>query len=83
MAHQTPKPIIANCVPKLVAMATSVSTAGPPSNTTHTVDHNPNGIWFGSAVFAQMTAEYSYALQYGAPFPLKFAPSHGGICTLI
>jgi len=36
MAHQTPKPVIGNCIPKLVAMATSLSTYstyGPPSNT--------------------------------------------------
>jgi len=28
-----PKPVIANCLPKFVAMATSLSTYGPPSNT--------------------------------------------------
>jgi len=36
MAHQTPKPVIANCVPKLVAMSTSLCTYGPPSNTIST-----------------------------------------------
>jgi len=25
-----------------------------------------------------MTAECPYTLQWGAPFPLKIAPSHGG-----
>jgi len=42
--------------------------------------HNPNGISVGSAVFAQMTAECPYTLQweYGTPLsPLKIAPSHG------
>ena len=33
IAHQTPNPVIANCVPKLVAIATSLSTYGLPSNT--------------------------------------------------
>jgi len=33
IANQTPKSVIANCVPKLVAMATSLSAYGPPSNT--------------------------------------------------
>jgi len=32
----------------------------------------------GSAVFAQLTAECPYTLQWDAPFPLKIAPSHGG-----
>jgi len=31
IAHQ--KPVIANCIPKLVAVATSLSSSGPPSNT--------------------------------------------------
>jgi len=40
---------------------------------------SPNGIWIGSAVFAQMTIiECPYALQWDAPFPSKIAPSHGG-----
>jgi len=33
------------------------------------------------AVFAQMTAECRYTLQWDAPFPLKLAPSHGEIWT--
>jgi len=51
---------MANCVPKLVAMATSLSTSGLPSNTWFlgpNQAHNPNGISIGSAVFAQLTAE--------------------------
>jgi len=43
--------------------------------------HNPKGISTGSAVFAQMTAECPYTLQWDAPFPLKIAPFHGGIWT--
>ena len=36
-----------------------------------------------SAIFAQVTAECPYILQWDAPFPLKIAPSHGGIWTPI
>jgi len=39
--------------------------------------HNPHGILIGSAVFAQMTAECSYTLQWFVGFPHKIAPSHG------
>jgi len=45
--------------------------------------HNPNGISIDLAVFAQMTAECPYTLQWEAPFPLKIAPFRGGICTPI
>jgi len=41
MAHQMPKPVIANCVPKLVGMATTLSTYGPPSNTIPTAHPTP------------------------------------------
>jgi len=44
--------------------------------------HNPNGISIGSAVFAQMTVECPYALQWDVP-PLKIASSHSGIWTPI
>jgi len=37
--------------------------------------HNPNGTSIGSAVFAQMTADCPYTLQWFACFPLKIAPS--------
>ena len=53
------KPIIAILVPKLVAMTTSVSTAGSPSNTRFLrsiLAHNPNGISIGVAVFAVLTS---------------------------
>jgi len=37
--------------------------------------HSPNGTSIGSAIFAQMTAECLYTLQWFACFPLKIAPS--------
>jgi len=33
--------------------------------------HNPNGIWIGSAIFAQLTAECPYTLQWAALFTSK------------
>jgi len=72
----------------MVAMATSLSTAGPhltqdsygPSKpTTQTASR----ILIGLAVFAHMTAEYPYTLQWDAPFPLKLAPFPSGIWTPI
>jgi len=64
-------------------MATSLSTVG--SHLTRFLwpiqAHNPNGISIGSSVFAQMTAECLYTLQWDALFPLKIAASHGGIWT--
>jgi len=41
--------------------------------------HIPNGVSIGSAVFAQLTAERPYTLQWATPFPppLKIAHSHG------
>jgi len=77
MAHQMPKPVIANCAPKFVAMATSLSTYGPPSNTWFLQSiqaHNPNGIPIGSAVFAQTTVECPYTLQWDAHSPPKICP---------
>jgi len=72
IAHQTPKPVIANCVPKLVAMATSISTYGPPSNTWFLRPiraHNPNDILIGSAVFAQSRVSLYFTM--GRPFSPK------------
>jgi len=43
--------------------------------------HNQNGTSISSAVFAQMTAECPYTLQWFACFPLKIVPSHVGIWT--
>ena len=46
--------------------------SGPLSNTWFpgpTLVLNPNDISIGSAVFAQMAAECSYALQWAAPSP--------------
>ena len=36
--------------------------------------HNPNGIMIGSAVFARMTTQCLYTLQWQAPFPLQNCP---------
>ena len=75
------KPIIANCIQKLVDTATSLGTSGPSSNIWFLRSiwtHKPNGISIGSAVFAHMTAECPI-LYNGTPLcPLKIAPSHGG-----
>jgi len=40
--------------------------------------HSQNGISLGSAIFAQVTAECPYTLQWDAPSPLKIVSSHGG-----
>jgi len=52
----------------------------PKSNTYFlwpTQVHIPNDILIGSAVFAQLTAESPYTLQWAALFPSKL-PLHGG-----
>ena len=62
---------------KGVAMATSLSTYGPPSNTWFQRPiraHNPNGIPIGSAVFAQTTVECPYTLQWDAHSPPEICP---------
>jgi len=67
--------------PKIGCHVNVLSTSGLPSNTWFLRPiwaHNPNSISIGSAVFAQMTAECPYTLQWDAPFPLKIAASHGG-----
>jgi len=68
-------------------IAPSHRGSGPPSNTWFLGSdairaHNPSGISIGSNVFAQITAECPYTLQWDAPFSLKIAVSHEGICTL-
>jgi len=58
----------------LIAMATSLSTAGPLSKAWFLQPiqaHNPNSISIGSAVFAQIIAECPYTLQWDAPFPFQ------------
>ena len=76
IAHQVPKPVIANCVSNLVAMATSLSTYVflRPIRA-----HNPNGIPIGSAVFAQTTVECPYTSQWDAHSPPKICPFPWGI----
>ena len=39
--------------------------------------HNANGKSIGSAIFAQITAEYRY-IYNGRPFPLNITLSHEG-----
>jgi len=39
---------------------------------------NPNSVSIVSVVFAQLTAECHYTLQWALPFPLIITPSHGG-----
>jgi len=39
--------------------------------------HIPDGISVGSATFAQLMLESTYASQWASPFPLKIAPFHG------
>ena len=66
--------------PKMVAMATSLSTPRPSSDRWFLGlirAHNPNGILIVSAVFAQMTADCPYTLQWNAPFPSKLPLSMG------
>jgi len=40
--------------------------------------YHPNGISVTSDVFAHLTAECFFAVQWAAPSPLKIAPSQGG-----
>jgi len=63
----------------MVAVATSISTSGPPSNTRFLRPiraHNPNGISIGLPVVAQMTAECRVSLYFtmGCPSPPKNCP---------
>jgi len=72
-------------ITKLVAMTKCLSTCRLPSNTIPWAhpSHNPNSIAISSAVSAQLTAECPCTLQLDPNFPLKIAPSHGGIRTPI
>ena len=57
-------------------MAMYLNTSGPPSNTWFVRsirDHNLS-ILIGLAVFARMTAECPYTLQWGAPFSPQNCP---------
>jgi len=64
-------------------MATSINISRPSSNTRFLGPipvHNPNGISIGSAVFAQLTVEYAYTLQWDTLYP-KNCPFPWGIWT--
>jgi len=77
-------PIIYNGRPHPPELPLPMGGSEPPSNTgcLGTMRaHNPSGISIGSVVFAQMTAECPYTLQWFAHFSLKIAPSHGRIWT--
>jgi len=79
-AHQRPEPVMANCIPKLVAIATSLSTCGLLSNTWFLgpiVAHDLNGISIGSA-FMHSSPQSVPVLYSGTPFPLKIAALHWG-----
>jgi len=57
-----------------------MARSGPPSNTRFlwpTRVHIPNIISIGSAVFAQLTAERPYTVQWAVPSLLKISHSHG------
>jgi len=72
---------MANCIPKSVAMATSLSTYGLPSNTRflwRIQAHNPSSISIISAVFVQLTPKCPYTLQWDTPFASKLPLSIGG-----
>jgi len=59
-------------VPLSSKIAQSHGGSGPPFNTWFLGPieaHNPNGISIGSVVFAQMTTECSYSLQWDASPP--------------
>jgi len=61
-------------------MATSLGTAGPPSNTRFLGPirvHSPNIKSIGSAVVAQLSAESAYTLQWGTLSP-RISAFHGG-----
>jgi len=67
----------------MVAMATSLSTSGSPSNTWFLRPiqaHNPNGISIGSAIFAQVTGECP-TLYNGTPLSPRNCPFPWGIWT--
>jgi len=65
-------------------IAPSYGGSEPPSNTRFLGlirALNPNGTSVRSAVFAQITTECFYTLQWDASFPLKIASCHCGIWT--
>jgi len=80
IAHQTSKPVIANCIPKLAAMATSLSTYGPPSNTrfvTIPMAHlSPQPKWHPYRFRRLWTYDRRVSQYYtmGRPFSPKICP---------
>jgi len=76
--------LVAILVPKLIAIATSLSTAGPPIYNTWFLRpipaNNPSGVSIGSAVFAICTDYRKVSLYFtmGRPFPPPSKLPHGG-----
>jgi len=72
-------PILYNVRPFPKKMLLVVWGSGPPSWFLEPDRaHNPNCTTIGSAIFAQVTAECRYTLQW-ATFSPKIAPSHGDL----
>jgi len=71
-----PKPVIAYCVPKLVAMATSLSTYEPPSNTIPTAHPSPQPKWHPYRFSRLCTDDRRVSLYFttGRPFSPKNLP---------
>jgi len=73
------KPVIANCVPKFVAMATSLSTSGPHLKHDSLGPSKPITQTASRSVQLFCTDDCRVSLYYGTPLsPLKIVPSHGG-----
>jgi len=83
IAHQKPKKWLSWQRPLGAGYRQYLHSVGGPLKSPPSGTINPNGIAIGSAVFAQMTAECPYTLQWDALCPLKIAPSHGKIWTPI
>jgi len=67
------KPVIANCVQKLIAMATSLSTSGPPPNTIPWAQLSPQPKWHLDHFSHFCTDNRRVPLYFtmGCPFPLQ------------
>ena len=73
------KRVIANCIPKLVAMATSLSTSGPHLKHDSLGPSKPITQTASRSVQLFCTDDCRVSLYYGTPLsPLKIVPSHGG-----
>jgi len=75
------KPVIANCIPKLAAMATSVSTSGPPSNVIPWAHPSPQPKrhLYRFSCFCTDDCRMSTQFTKGHPFPLRNCSFHGDL----